>query len=378
MEGKKRKKFPWLAVVLLVLVLGLGAAAGVFFTRNTLVDGRIIPVDSVNLDLRDAGIGDVRGLRRCKGLQSVDLRGNDLDEDSLRELQEALPDCQIRCDVTLGGEWYDVNTAELTVPGSAVYFEELLSQLPWFRNLRSVKLEQAELTPEQQRTLLRSFGDVEFRWTVAAGSRRLSCATEQVLFSGAESGDLAALEEVMDLLPALKKVDFSDSPVSPEDRAAFREAHPELEVDWSVTLMGEVYPCDTQMLDLNNRELGEDDLDLLREAIPYLPALEKIEMRHRPFQRAAGCLQPRVRRHPGGLAGVFQPGPLQSAHRRRVFPPLGVRGFASGRHRRGHRHIALLHGYAGAGSGTPVLHGPLLPGEHAPHDRPEHRQVPHL
>ena len=340
MEGKKRKKFPWLAVVLLVLVLGLGAAAGVFFTRNTLVDGRIIPVDSVNLDLRDAGIGDVRGLRRCKGLQSVDLRGNDLDEDSLRELQEALPDCQIRCDVTLGGEkydvfteeltladlpedwenlkkleslrsltvekctnpaametlrqelpecamqwnlglggeWYDVNTAELTVPGSAVYFEELLSQLPWFRNLRSVKLEQAELTPEQQRTLLRSFGDVEFRWTVDAGSRRLSCATEQILFSDAESGDLDALEEVMDLLPALKKVDFSDSPVSPEDRAAFREAHPELEVDWSVALFGEVYPCDTQMLDLNNRELGEDDLDLLREAIPYLPALEKIEM----------------------------------------------------------------------------------------------------
>ena len=340
MEGKKRKKFPWLAVVLLVLILGLGTAAGVFFTRNTLVDGRVIPVDSVSLDLRDAGLGDVRGLRRCRDLRSVDLRGNDLDEDALRELQEALPECEIRYDVTLGGtkydvfteeltlqdlpedwenlkklgnlrsltvekctnpaametlraqlpdcamqwklglggEWYDVTAASLKVPGSAVYFEELLSQLQWFRDLKSVRLDQAELTPQQQRTLLQSYDGVEFWWTVDAGERRLSCTVSELSFAPEETVDLQAIEDVMDLLPALKKVDFSDSTVSAEDRSAFREEHPELEVDWSVTLMGEVYPCDTQLLDFNDRKMTEEELDLLREAIPYLPALEKIEL----------------------------------------------------------------------------------------------------
>ena len=340
MEGKKRKKFPWAALVLLILALGLGAAAGVFFYRNTLVDGRIIPVDSVTLDLRDAGITDVGGLKRCRGLQSVDLRGNDLDETSFRELQEALPECVIRYDVPLGGEkydvftqeltladlpedwenlkklvnlrsltvekctnpsamtalqedmpqcgmswslglggeWYDVTASSLSVPGSAVYFEELLSQLRWFPELKSVNLPGAALTPQQQRTLLQTYPDLTFLWTVAVGSRRLNCTTEEIGFSDAESGDLAGLEEVMDLLPALKTVDFSDSPVAPEDRTAFRSAHPELEVTWSVTLFGEVYPCDAQMLDFNNREMTEEDLDELRAAIPYLPALETIEL----------------------------------------------------------------------------------------------------
>ena len=112
---KKRKKFPWLAVVLLVLILGLGTAIGVFFSRNTLVGGKIIPVDSVTLDLRDMGLTDLRGLSRCRQLQSVDLRGNDLDEDALDALRQALPQCDVRYDVTVGGVKYDIRTETLTL-----------------------------------------------------------------------------------------------------------------------------------------------------------------------------------------------------------------------------------------------------------------------
>ena len=341
MEGeKKKKKVPWLVVLLLAALLGAAGYMGYFLNNNTFVGGSFVPVDSTQLDLRDKGLTEVRSLVRCKNLESVDLRGNDIDPDSIRALQEALPGCQVRYDVAVGsqrydvftqeltlpdlpqdwtdleklvnlrsltverctnpeamtalqeampgcamqwslgvgGEWYDVNAAVLNIPGSAVSCQELLSQLKWFPSLREVDIDSAVLDPGDQRSLAEAYPDVRFRWPVAVGDQLLSCDVTELIFTPGEGVDLEALEAVIDLLPELKTVDFTDSDVSPAQRAAFMEAHPELDVSWTVSFLGNVYPWDTELLDLNNVAFSQQDFLDLQEILPGLPKLRQIEL----------------------------------------------------------------------------------------------------
>ena len=92
MEKKKRKRSP-LAIILLVLVLllAIGAAVYVYSVRSqyVMLDGVWIPRDSESLDLRNRGLKKVAPLRECTALKELDLRGNDIDPDELRALQEA-------------------------------------------------------------------------------------------------------------------------------------------------------------------------------------------------------------------------------------------------------------------------------------------------
>lgn len=339
-NAKKKKKFPWLLILVLAALLALAGGIGLFFAKNTLVEGKVIPVNSETLDLRDAGITDPSGLRRCVNLRHLDLRGNDVDLSVLSELQAALPNCEILYDVDvnggkydiltseltlpdlpedwerikylvnltrltvekctnpaamvnlqeampdcamtwslgIGGQWFDVNSTELNITGSAVYFEELLAQLQWFPQVKEVILSEAVLTPDQQRTLIHDFMMISFSWPVQVGDTAYPCETTELAFGPDDGIDLADLESVLDLLPFLKSLDLTDSVVPGADRVAFRAAHPEIEVTWDVTLLGEVYSSELQMLDFNDVLFSAEDLRELDEAIPCFPQLEQIEM----------------------------------------------------------------------------------------------------
>lgn len=340
MNRKKRKKAPWLAVVLLVLLLALAGAAAVFINSHIFIGGRIVSTAAEELDLSGREIDSLLALKRCRSLKSLDLRGCLVPETELAALQEALPECAIRYDVIvygqpvdadttaltlsdlpegwegltklkklrsltveqctnpagmaelqkrmpdcamqwslgLGGEWFDVNTADLHLTLSDVNSGELLSQLQWFPSLRSVTLDNAVLTPDDQRSLLAAWPEVTFRWPVSVGEQVLSCGVEELALAGEDAVALPGLEAVLDLLPALKKLDLTDSAVSGADRLAFMERHPELKVSWTVSLLGTAYPWNTQFLDFSGRTFDQEAFSALENAIPQLPLLEKVDM----------------------------------------------------------------------------------------------------
>ena len=337
---KKRRKTPWLAVVLLVLLLAAAGAAAVFINGHVFIGGRAIATDVTELDLRDRGLTEVMALRRCRALTALDLRGNDIPGEELSALQEALPGCVIRYDVSVGdvrydidteeltledlpqaweeltklvslrsltverctnpaampelaqrmpgcalrwnlgvgGEWFDAGTEELRLTGTAANGQELLSQLRWFPALKSVTVENAVLSADEQRALLAEYPDLLFRWPVIVGDQLLSADVTEVPFAGEGAVELPALEEVLDLLPALKKLDFTDSQIPGADRAAFMERHPELEVTWTVSLFGNIYPWDTQLLDFSGRTFSQEDFDQLEAVLSSFPKLEKVDM----------------------------------------------------------------------------------------------------
>ena len=339
-SGKQRKKTPWLVVILLVLLLALAGAGAVFLNSHLFISGKLISTDVTQLDLSGRELGSLMSLKRCKALKSLDLRGCEVSGEELAQLQAALPECVIRYDVTVGGERYDIDTAELTLPdlpanweeltklpslrlltverctnpaampelqkrlpdcemrwrlglggewfdvntedialtAAALSSEELLSQLKWFPTVKTVTVENAVLTPDEQRALRDAFTDIAFRWPVTAGSQLLSWDVTELTFAGQTAEDLTALEEVLDLLPSLRKLDFTGSEVPGADRLAFMERHPEIEAAWTVSLLGETYPWNTQLLDFSGRTFDQDAYNALEAAMGELPLLEKVDM----------------------------------------------------------------------------------------------------
>ncbi len=336
-ESKGNPHWIVICAVLLALLI-VAAGIGVYFTRYTRVDGELLRRDVVTLDLRDSGVTDVRGLARCRNLVTLDLRGNSVSPEDLKYLRARLPDCDILCDSSLGGklydshtsaltledlpedwenillfpylrslsvsrctapsameslkeslpdcacqwnlsvggEWFDVTSRELVITGTSVYHEELLAQLSWFRALKSVKLRDALIAPEEQRSLKAAYPRVAFQMPLALGDAVIPGSTSALIYSQTGLSSTDELEGMLDLLPSLGSVDFTGSPVPPEVRVAFRDRHAELNVNWSVPINGVLYPCDTDVLDFNGVALGSTEE--LEAAIPYFPSLKKIEM----------------------------------------------------------------------------------------------------
>jgi hypothetical protein len=242
----------------------------------------------------------------------------------MEKLRAALPQCDMHWNLGVGGEWYDSRITALTAPAAA-YYEELLSQLHWFTRLESADLAGVALSDVQIRSLRDAYPDVGFVWTVRAGTLSLRSDTQELYFSNGSAEDLSALEGVLDLLPALKKVDFSGSGVPTADRLAFLEAHGELDVGWNVILEGVVYPWDTEMLDFNNYHF--DNTFALEEAMEQLPRLKTVELcdcglgnetlyeLNRKFEDVQVIWKVYFGREER----------LCPAHRRALLPPLGIR-----------------------------------------------------
>ena len=341
MEGKENKKkhsrlIPALLALLLVLIVIAGGAY--LYTRFAKVGDEYIRTDAPTLDLQDQGLSSVRSLARFRDLKELDLRGNevttadleylrrhlpdchirydvhmggeyydsdltflalpdlpgdwknialfpDLQEltvdhctnpEGMETLREALPDCRMRWNLCVGGDWYDSTSKSLRLTSTSIYYEELLSQLTWFRELEEVTLTDAVLKSGQQRALLDAFPDVSFTWPVAVGDCLLQNDTDTLIYAQTGADTVTPLEEVLDLLPGLKSVDFTGSEVSAEDRVAFRDGNGALDVFWSVPISGSSFPFDTETLDFNGVAVG--DTAELEAAIAYLPYLKTVEM----------------------------------------------------------------------------------------------------
>ncbi|MBQ7736254.1 MAG: hypothetical protein IJT62_00295 [Oscillospiraceae bacterium] len=337
---KKKRKLPVPVAVLLVLVFAVGIVAGVYFSQYTVIAGEQIRRDTVSLDFRDKGITDPSVFAKLKDLRELDLRGNDVSTESVLALKELLPECTVLYDVEvgeekhdvliteleledlpadwehmreltyltsltverctnpaamaalqtalpdcamqwtlgLGGQWYDVHAKELDLTGSAVGYDELNAQLRWFDALETVTLRDALLTPAEQTALQEAYPELSFVWPIRLGEQVLQVETGEILFSEDEAVDMTELETVVGLLPELKAVDFTDSGAGAEDRVAFREAHPELDVSWRVTLWESEYPCDTELLDFSGMKFGPEEQAILEDALPYFPELKKVDM----------------------------------------------------------------------------------------------------
>ena len=340
--GKKQNTNKKLAIVLAASFSALLIAALVFFFISySPVGGVLCPRDAVSLDLSGRGLTHFAGLTRCDRAKEIDLRGNGLTPAQYDVLREKLPDCRIFWDVPLGGgkvssettalklpelsedaenvryltalthltvescddaarmdavrallpegcavAWsltlgeglYPTDSAELTLPDAALDADELTAKLAYFPELRTLTAENCALDIKEQLALRSQYPAVDFRWPVTLSGGAVDSTVTELSPDAADAPTAEALEALLPLFPALERLELTDTGLSDAERLAFREAHPELKVAWTVMLFGEAYAGDTTELILNDKPIDAAMLKELTAVVPQLPELQRVEM----------------------------------------------------------------------------------------------------
>lgn len=152
-------------MIVLACIVVLGAAAGVFFGLNTIVGNEVIPVGTVELDLSDKDIepAELKSLKRCKKLESLDIRGIEISAGQFDELHTAIPNCDILWSVPVGMERFDSNITDFSM---AADYASDLENLIYFTKLASADVTGTKADDEQLYELSRKLHNIELCWTV--------------------------------------------------------------------------------------------------------------------------------------------------------------------------------------------------------------------
>ena len=315
MEQKKSKKH-LIPVIVLAALLLLAGLAVFFFSRYLLLEGELYPRGAETLDLRGKAMSTEKydamsaslpgctirwdvplgGERVDSGTESLSLSA--LPEDwsnlrylsALRELtingalsaaeaeafRETFPECALHYFVPFGGDRIPADAQSLTMNADETTFDDLCAVLPQLTELRELTMEGSGYTTAELARLRSEYPALRLSYSFRLGERVLSSDTQSLTFEAGEEVDVDALSAAVAVLPKLQSVDFTGCALSGAEREAFRVSHPELAVDWTVSLLGETYPRDTTELILNEQTIT--DTAELEEAMDALPQLTRLEV----------------------------------------------------------------------------------------------------
>ena len=115
--------------------------------------------------------------------------------------------------------------------------------------------------------------DVDVTYTVPLGDAVISSKASSATVSG---GVFSAnsVTDALEKLPSLRSIDFVLTDLSCEDIDAIRLAYPQIELTYSVSVLGEGIKNDAKTLDLTSMEVA--DADEVLQKLVYFPNLNKV------------------------------------------------------------------------------------------------------
>ena len=243
-----------LAVVLALLILAGAGIGGYAYYRST----HIFVEDAVY----------------DKDAQSLDLRGTGVSAAHYESVRAQLPGCDIRWEVPFQGAFLSDDTRELTLTELTREDIALLDYFP--------QLERVDLTGcadfESVYALLEARPDLDIAYQVSIGSRVYPHTTKSLSY-GTDAPDMAELTEALKWLPQLETIHFDQPQMPAQQLLDLREAYPDIAVTWEKDILDQTYDQDLVELDFTGATYTDiSELDFLKEAAPYFPALETVRL----------------------------------------------------------------------------------------------------
>ena len=168
-------------------------------------------------------------------LESVDLRGAEMDDAQLDAFVAAHPELPCAFSVRVWGQTLPGDSESLRFEGGAAgSYEELLAALQRFPKLKKLDLRDSDAAPSQLAKLLPLCEDVEMEYVIRLYGRIFTADAEQIDLSGVEVEDTAELEAAVGLMKNLKKVIMCDCGVPDEEMAALNERYENVRFVWTV------------------------------------------------------------------------------------------------------------------------------------------------
>ena len=252
-----------LIVVLLVAALGVAGFLGFTWYRNNhvFVEGDAYEITTTSLDLTD---------------QDISVAYYD-------ELQEKLPNCEIKWMVPFQGNKYPDDTESLLVSSLTVEDVEFIAR--YFSKLK--KLAPASHAYDQYDMLAvaeAALPDCDVQYFINLGHadhvrdhKSETVNLEFQKFAGEESYDFDTLMKNLVYLPQLKQLKLENVAYSLEQVQSLREAYPGIEITATTEVYGLEYDLDTTTeLDLSG--IAGSDIPEVVEQIKKLPNLTYVNL----------------------------------------------------------------------------------------------------
>ena len=170
----------------------------------------------------------------------------------LEKLQSQYPDLQVACSVKLCGEEYTSDTTELTLSGIT---DKEADDLKYLHKLTKVHLVNPAMTPEKLFDLQSQYPDVAIPWSSEISGVSVSSDIADVEISGV-TVDVADMKQKLNYLPNIQSLFLNDCIVDNDAMAALREEkRQDYKVVWTV---------------------GCGDLMVRTDATYFMPIKEKI------------------------------------------------------------------------------------------------------
>ena len=303
-----------------------------------VVDGIECRRDSTQLDLSNQEITEFQKLQELTALQKLDLRGTGMTVQQFDTLQAALPGCEILWSVPFQNGFYDCTTSRIVLetlsdsdvpvlaymtgltdidasrcqdfdalvalmsqyPHVAVTYTvpigeisltqdqeeatiadpkvtELLRQLRFLPNLKTVTLTGSLPSNEELLLLKKTFPDIRFLWELTVCGVRTNTFAEFLDLSNIKMGSMTELEAALPCFYNLSKVDMINCGFSNADMEALNNRHPDTSFVWKVIISGSSFRTDIRyfmLYKLPTRQTGA--LSNLR----YCTQIEVLDLGH--------------------------------------------------------------------------------------------------
>lgn len=189
------------------------------------------------------------------------------DYPQLCALARRMPDCSVIYSVPVGGEQISSDAQAVTVTELTAEDAQMLEYLPRLTAVDgSASLEYPRLM-----ALAEAHPEWDVRYAIHIGNKSYSTEDTEIDVLGATGKEL---EMAMQVMPNVKKVFVSEPQATGLELRALREAYPNVKINWEVTI-GEDRLSD----DLDELNLEEIELKTLEEGVAladYFPQLEKL------------------------------------------------------------------------------------------------------
>ena len=191
---------------------------------------------------------------------------------------EETPPAELR----LGSLVVSPDAESLDLTGTGATLEDLMSLSGKLDSVREISLGVTEARIDQLRAVEAAFPQAEVSWKVALPGGEVDGNAQSVDLSAATDADLKGIIASFSLLPELKTLVLASedgvTALSFESLAALAEAAPELELNCRFELFGQTADWTTEKLKYYKTEVGNEGIDLFREALPYLRSLKLLRL----------------------------------------------------------------------------------------------------
>ncbi len=196
---------------------------------------------TVNLSDREINVEEfIQSLAEVPGVEYVDLTGCGLSADDKKTIGKAFPEIAFKWEASLLGTEADSTAEEIDLSGTDLSGRaaELDENLWLYNGLKSMKLYDCGLTPDEQQKLVAAHPTITFHWNQPLGNGMYDSAATELDISGQRIGEgrIDELKEQIRTFKNLTYLNMSDCGISDEAMAQLRADVPNVKIVWRLYL----------------------------------------------------------------------------------------------------------------------------------------------